>query len=419
MAVDSQTGQRAAGGRRAIVVGGSMGGLFAALYLMQRGWTVDVYERIPVPLSGRGAGITTHDEMMRAIVDVAGAVPQDFGVDFEWRETVDPQGRSIGTLHRKQVATSWTRMWQLLREAMPDQHYHAGRDFLRYEEDANGITAVFADGSRERGDALIGADGIRSVVRGQMQPDAQPVYAGYVAWRGLIEESALSPATREAIFLKFLFHLPEGEQVIGYPVAGTDNDLRPGHRHWNVLWYRPTSEAELRQLFTDDKGTYHPLGIPPPLISRKYIEALKADAERLPPQFSEAYRLVGQPILQPIYDLEPERMAIGRVALVGDAAFVARPHLGGGVVKAAQDSAALARHLSGTASVTEALSAYEAERQPRGRLFVKHAQELGSYIRRGYASEAERAAAEKFREPQSLMVETALMDWLRANGALT
>jgi 2-polyprenyl-6-methoxyphenol hydroxylase-like FAD-dependent oxidoreductase len=407
------------GPRRALIIGGSMGGLFAALYLAKRGWRVDVFERIGVPLSGRGAGITTHDEMLRAIVDVAGAVPPDFGVHFEWRETVDATGATIGTMRRSQIATSWTRMWQLLRAQLPDTCYHAGRDFQCYEADGTGISAVFADGSRERGDVLIGADGFRSVVRGQFLPEAQPTYAGYVAWRGLIEEAAFSPATRYAIFLKFMFHLPDGEQVIGYPVAGTDNDLRPGHRHWNVLWYRPTDADALRRLFTDDNGTYHPLGIPPPLISRQYVAALKADAEHLPPQFREAYALVSQPILQPIYDLEPQRMVGGRVALVGDAAFVARPHLGGGVVKAAQDSEALARHLAGSAGVTDALAAYEAERQPRGRIFVRHAQELGSYIRRGYASEAEKLAAAQYRVPHSLMSETALMDWLRGAGALS
>ncbi len=427
MAADSRASRMATKSRRALIIGGSMGGLFAALYLLKRGWRVDVYERIPVPLSGRGAGITTHDEMMRAITDVAGAVPPDFGVDFEWRETVDAAGRSIGTMHRSQVATSWTRLWQILRGQLPDAHYHGGKDFVRYTQSTDGVTVAFADGSSETGDVLIGADGFRSVVRGQLEPAALPVYAGYVAWRGLVEEAALEPSMREAIFLKFMFHLPEGEQVIGYPVAGADNDLRPGHRHWNVLWYRPTDAEELKRLFTDDTGRYHPLGIPPPLISRKYIDALKADAEQLPPQFREAYALVSQPILQPIYDLEPARMVSGRVALVGDAAFVARPHLGGGVVKAAQDAEALARRLSGDAAgspghgiaVPDALAAYEAERQPRGRIFVRHAQELGSYIRRGFASEDERAAAEKFRTPHSLMSETALMDWLRSAGALS
>lgn len=405
--------------RRAIIIGGSMGGLFAALYLARRGWQADVFERIGAPLSGRGAGITTHDEMIRAIADVAGEVPPDFGVRFEWRETLDAAGTIIGRMRREQIATSWTLLWQILRRQLPDTSYHAGRDFLRYEESADGITAVFADGSRETADALIGADGFRSVVRAQLLPGSNPVYAGYVAWRGLIDEDALTPATRDAIFLKFMFHLPPGEQVIGYPVAGPGNNITPGHRNWNVLWYRPTSESELRRFFTDDNGTYHPLGIPPPLISKQVIAELKAAASTLPPQFREAYACVRQPLLQPIYDLDPPRMAMGRVALVGDAAFVARPHLGGGVVKAAQDCEALARHLAVRSDVASALQAFEAERQPKGRLFVKHAQELGSYIRHTFASDAERQHADQFREPQSLMSETALMDWLRNAGALS
>lgn len=418
-AADGWTGSTAPAARRALIIGGSMGGLFAALYLRQRGWRVDVFERLPVPLTGRGAGITTHAAMLRAIADVAGSVPADFGVAFQKRETLDGDGAVIGRLRRQQIATSWNRLYEILRRALPDACYRLGMDFVRYEDDGRGVTAIFVGGARERGDVLIGGDGFRSFVRAQFQPDAQPEYAGYVAWRGLIDERALSARLHAAIFEKFMFHLPPGEQVIGYPVAGNDNDLRPGHRSWNMLWYRPADEAtELPRLLMDDTGTQHQVSIPPPLISRHVIAELRADAERLPPQLREAFRCVAQPFLQPIYDLDPPRMVTGRVGLVGDAAFVARPHLGGGVVKAAQDSAAMARHLSQADDIPAALLAYEAERQPRCRIFVAHGRRLGSYIRKSFDNEQQRQAAEKYREPRSLMIETALMDALIRAGAV-
>src|SRR5580700_2926425 len=114
--------------------------------------------------------------------------------------------------------------------------------------------------------------------------------------------------------------LPPGEQIIGYPVAGPDNDLRPGQRRYNVIWYRPADEVkELPWLLTDESGVVHSISIPPPLIRREAIAQMRAAAERLlPPQFRDIVWLIDEPLLQPIYDLASPRLAVGRVALVGD-----------------------------------------------------------------------------------------------------
>ena len=163
------------------------------------------------------------------------------------------------------------------------------------------------------------------------------------------------------------FGLPPGEQFLGYPVAGPDNDLRPGHRRYNVVWYRPADEAtKLQWLLTDERGVTHAISIPPPLIRREAIAEMRADAERLvAPQFRQIVRLIEEPILQPIYDLESPRMAFGRVAIVGDAAFVARPHVAAGVSKAADDAAALAEALQKESHVEAALKRFEAARLSR------------------------------------------------------
>ena len=205
------------------------------------------------------------------------------------------------------------------------------------------MRAQLSDGRTVEADVLVGADGLRSTVRQQCLPDVAPLYAGYVAWRALLPERAIPPAIHRELFELMTFCLPPGEQCLGYPVAGPDNELRLGQRRYNVVWYRPADEAtELPWLLTDDKGVTHSISIPPPLIRRDPIAAMRAAAERLlAPQFREIVRLIDEPILQPIYDLESPRLAFGRVAILGDAAFVARPHVAAGVSKAADDAAAL------------------------------------------------------------------------------
>jgi 2-polyprenyl-6-methoxyphenol hydroxylase-like FAD-dependent oxidoreductase len=401
---------------RALVIGGSISGLFAALYLRRHGWEVEVHERSPVPLIGRGAGIMTHPELRQALTELGLDTTRDFGVPIAGRLVLNAAGKVIGRRACAQIATSWNRLFEMLSAALGSAAYRLGRDLVRASQDANGATAHFADGTLERGDVLIGADGFRSAVRAQLLPEASPLYAGYVAWRGLLDERAAVAVLGQDLFDHLSFYLPPGEQFLGYPVAGPGNDLRPGRRSWNVVWYRPADEMRnLPRLLTDEAGHTHELSIPPPLIARSVIAEVREAAERLlPPPFRAAMALVEQPFLQPIYDLESPAMALGRIALVGDAAFVIRPHVGGGVVKGAEDAAALASCLDGEPTVEAGLRLYEARRIGIGRQFIAQARRLGCYLKYEFADEEERARAAFHAEPERVLAETAVLDFLRS-----
>jgi len=113
-------------------------------------------------------------------------------------------------------------------------------------------------------------------VRAQYAPAIRPGYAGYVAWRGLVKESALFQATRDAVFRHFAFSLPEHEQMLGYPVAGADEDMRPGHRRYNFVWYRPADErTELRRLLTDKSGINNGMSVAPNAIRPEILDEMR------------------------------------------------------------------------------------------------------------------------------------------------
>jgi 2-polyprenyl-6-methoxyphenol hydroxylase-like FAD-dependent oxidoreductase len=210
------------------------------------------------------------------------------------------------------------------------------------------------------------------------------------------------------------FCLPPGEQFLGYPVAGPDNDLRGGHRRYNVVWYRPAEEStKLKWLLTDESGVSHAVSIPPPLIRRDAIAEMRADAERLiAPQMREIVRLIDEPILQPIYDLATPRMAFGRVAIMGDAAFVARPHVAAGVAKAADDASALVAALDATDDVEEALRHFDAVRLPVGHRIIERARHLGAYLQARQDTAEERAHSARYSIPDAVLAETAVLDFL-------
>jgi 2-polyprenyl-6-methoxyphenol hydroxylase-like FAD-dependent oxidoreductase len=391
---------------RALIVGGSLGGLFIANLLLRQGWDVHVFEQSPGALAGRGAGIIPHPELFQCLKRAGIEIDDTFGVDNPERVTFDRSGAVVGTLPVRQLLTTWGRLHELLLGVFPAERYHLGHTFERCEQGPNGIAARFANGTTARGELLVGADGIRSGVRALLAPEAKPRYVGYVAWRGLADEKLLSPAVHRDLFPRFAFCLPPREMMLGYAVAGLTNSTRPGERGYNFVWYRPAEEsAALPRLCTDVNGRVHEMSTPPPLIRPEVTSEVRRAAEALlSPQFAEVVRHTRQPFLQAIFDLESPRIAFERVALIGDAAFVARPHCGMGVTKAAGDAMALADFLRESDNdVPAALDRYEGDRARFGSAVVNYARELGAWLQ-GIDTEQARA----HHAPAAVMAEIAV-----------
>ena len=398
---------------RVIVAGGSIAGLFAGALLHRLGFSVDVCERSGEALASRGAGIVSHPELFDALSQAGAALDETVGVPVVGRITLNRDGTVLGEHALPQLMMSWDRLYRLLRDAFPDHRYHAGRAVESFDQDERGVRVHFTDGASERADWLIGADGIRSSVRRHLLPDLEPVYAGYVAWRGLIEQSAMSAEARAVLGDRLAFCLPAGEQMLGYPVPGADEAIAPGRRRYNVVWYRPAAETTyLPRLLTGRDGRRYDLAIPPRQVTPEAAAELCADAAALlAPCCAEVVRLTREPFIQAIYDLESPRLVFGRVILIGDAAFVARPHAGMGATKAGLDALSLTRAFAAPEPAA-ALPEWERRQLRYGRALVERARWLGAYLSEPAAApEAWSARVEQLAT--NLMAETAISGWLR------
>ena len=392
-----------------LVIGGSLGGLFAANILLRQGHDVTLLEKAIGSLDGRGAGIVTHDALADALREAGIAVDDSLGVPVAKRVTLGVDGESLGEMLLPQILTSWSRLYHLLKENFPSERYLQGKNVKTVTQDSNGVQVVCEDGSTYEAELLIASDGIRSAVRAQVAPNIQPEYAGYIAWRGVCDESHLSNYTLDTLFNFFGFCLPNGEQMLGYPVAGPGNDTRPGKRRYNFVWYRPASEdGELVRLLTDADGQHYPLGIPPLKVSWKHIAEMRTVArEILAPQYAEILEKTPSPFLQAIYDVRSEQIVFGRIALMGDAAFVGRPHVGMGVTKAGDEAMVIARHIAQLGASPAALEAYSNERLKLGQQVVARAQYLGRYMQ-AQGSKGTRDGNSLRRNADTVMAETAI-----------
>jgi 2-polyprenyl-6-methoxyphenol hydroxylase-like FAD-dependent oxidoreductase len=365
-------------GGHALIIGGSLAGMFAAHLLRAAGWRVDVFERSAEDLAGRGAGLGSHEALVAILKRIGIDFSAPLGVAIPRYVWLDRAGGVVADVPRPRLMTAWSRLYRPLKDLLPNELYHPSKSLVRVEQDGRGVTAIFADGTRATGDLLIGADGSRSAVRTQLVPQAKPEYAGYFAWRALWPEAEATEAQRELLYARNAFCIPDGELWVSYPVPARDGVITPGKRDYNIVWYRPADEATLAEMNTDAKGVQHEQ-IPPPLIRQDVIDAAKQAArDEIAPSLANMFIATPRPTFQAIYDLAAPELVFGRAVIMGDAAFVARPHVGAGVTKAALDAACLADALRDHDSIEAALAHYGRSRKAAGDWIISRAREFGA-----------------------------------------
>ena len=344
------------------VAGGGIGGLTAAIALRRAGFEVSVFERA-AELREVGAGLLLAANAQRTLakLGLAEAVarlgsPASAGEIRSWRGKVlasIPAAELEKKIGTPSAAVHRADLQALLAREVGEGTLRLGAEVEAFEQDESGVRVLLADGSRESADILVGADGLRSRVKARLFGSEEPCYAGYTAWRAVVEpkEDLLPWGTgfeswgRGARF--GCAHIGDG-RVYWFATANAPEGEKDG----------PTgslagAKAKLLHLFS----RWH----------RPVADLVEAAEE-------------GAILRTDIYDREPlgERWGEGRVTLLGDAAHPMTPNLGQGACQAIEDAVVLARCLGERGATAEALRSYERLRSDRVAMVVRRSRRVGT-----------------------------------------
>ncbi len=364
---------------RVAIAGGSIGGLTTGCLLRDAGHDVDVFERSPSELKDRGAGIGFLEASSRYLKTRAGVDLNQISVTTDLIRYLDRSGDVVHEQRHPYRFSSWTTVYRELLRAFGRDRYHLGHELSSWSEGDDAVNVVFDHSGDVEADLLVCADGVGSASRSRLLPDAAPSYAGYVVWRGLVPERDLSPALASRLTEAITYYVFANSHFLAYPIPGFDGSVAPGDRLINVVWYRNYLEGgDLKSLLTDRNGDRRQLSVPPGFVADHHSDEVRAIARaRLPGDLADVVQAVDALFLQVIYDITIERMAFGRVCLLGDAAFVARPHAAAGTSKAAEDGWELAASLDEADTIEAALSRWEVRQTTLGRNLVERTRRIG------------------------------------------
>jgi 2,6-dihydroxypyridine 3-monooxygenase len=362
------------------VVGGSLGGLTAALVLRDLGCRVDVFERSAAELESRGAGIVVLDATVRWFRERTTLDLDRITTSTGFLRYLGGDGSVVYEEPRRYRYSAWHTVYRALLGSFGRDRYHLAREVVGLGQRGGQVQLRFADGASAAYDLTVCADGIASTGRALFQPHARPAYAGYVAWRGTVSERQLGRGVADLLADSIVYQVIPDSHILLYPIPALDGSVAPGRRLANFVWYRNyAAGAELDDLLTDRHGVRHEITLPPGAARQGHLRELREfAAAHLAPQLAEVVHRTELPFVQAIFDLEVDRMAFGRVCLTGDAAFALRPHAAAGTAKAAADAWALAEALAATGGdVDAALPRWERRQLAVGRAVLERTRRNG------------------------------------------
>ena len=352
-----------------------MGGLFTGIALLRSGHRPSIYERSAGALESSGGGIVAQRNIRRFLGDHDIVDPEAITTRSHERRFLAESGDVDRAVSETMVFTSWDALYRRLRDAFPDERYRTGTAVTAVTPET--ATVTIDDGTERTADAVVAAEGGQSTTRAQLHPGVEPEFASYVAWRGVVDEAALPVGCVEAFDGSFTFYQGTDQLILAYFIPGPDGGTEPGSRRLNWVWYDTLDGRDRRAIFTDTSDTERRFSVPPGRLRDPIRHRQRERAATLPPVFETLVNETPDLFVQAIYDLTVPKMVTDRACLLGDGAFVARPHTAAGTAKAAGDATALVDALASHGSVDDALAAWSRTRTEYGTTLVARGKQMG------------------------------------------
>lgn len=360
------------------VVGGSLGGLIAGCVLADDGHDVTIYERSAIELEERGAGIGLLAATGRYLRERAGIDLSTISVETHHIRHLARDGSVMHDMQHGYLMSSWNTVYREMMRCFDRSRYLLGHELVALDPHEPRLT--FGNGQVVTPDLAICADGVGSTARSILEPHAVAQYSGYVAWRGVIVETELPLESRSALDDAVTFYAFANSYIIVYPIPGRDGSVAEGERLINIVWYRNYHpDGDLGDLMRDRHGVTRETSVPPGGLRDEHLAECRATARaRLPAVIAEVVLAIPQLFIQVVLDLEVDRMAFGRTCLLGDSAFVVRPHAAAGTAKAAADAWTLRDTLlTHPRDAQAALTEWEPAQLDLGRALLERTRVLG------------------------------------------
>jgi 2,6-dihydroxypyridine 3-monooxygenase len=344
---------------------------------------VHIFERSSSALQERGTGIVVLPITERYFTEMGGRRDRP-SLELTYWSYIDSAGNITHADADHYRFSGWNTMYRALLDEFPPERYHLDSEMVGFDNQADGVTLRLADGRQVDGDLLVCSDGISSTARRQLLPSCTPSYAGYVAWRGITDESTLSAETRAVVEDSMVYQVLDHSHILVYAIPNAEGDSTPGRRIINSVWYMnyPADRVgfgSFSDLMTGTDGVMRTTTMPPGALRDDYRDDMLATArDSLAPQLAEILDRSPGHLVQAIYDLEVPQMVFGRVVIMGDAAFGLRPHVAAGQAKACADAWALREAMAANAGdVDAALAEWEPRQMALGRAVLARTRAMG------------------------------------------
>ena len=366
-------------------MGGSLGGLNSALYLRDIGFHVTVFERSTEPLAGRGAGIVLNPYTVRYLADNDVLNLEEISINTPYLRYINGHNDIVAELDSRYRFASYNSIYASLLSLFGTDNYHLKQRVTGFEQRGNKVIVNTIQGAQQECDLLVCADGVGSDARHWLLGKTLGEYSGYIAWRGIVDETKVSDEALQLVGDSIIYHiLPDGH-LLTYPIPVVENSISNPRRCINWLWYRNVPTGQLHKtLMTDVDGNTRSLSVAPGFVRDEEIDRMKTDAQALPKLMRELIELTEQPFIQAIYDYEIPKMVFGQVCVLGDAAYSVRPHTATGTAKAVEDGRQLGiAMLNSNTHITSALQMWGEKQSILGHELVGRNRDVGGKLQGG------------------------------------